>query len=324
MSLTYNSLILEVAGTQLGTEEWPGAKSNPAVEKYYNSVGQTHRDNVPWCAGFVNWVLSQCGLPTTGSLLARSFLEYGKAIKVSDAEPGDLVIFARGEPPAGHVAILVRFEGPYVLVRGGNQKDQVRDDWYPVQKIIGIRRADAARVYKNRPTLHFGDKGQFVQDLQQQLSMLGYMVGTIDGHFGGRTREAVLAFQADVGLKTDSVVGPRSWEALDKAKPRPQREVSMADLRDRGSETIESADKAQIGTAAAAGLSVMTLVTEKAEEASQTLDRAQGILGTVSNLVVTYWPALLVAGLAAVVWVYLSKVKSARLRDAQEGRNIGK
>lgn len=324
MSLTYNGLILEVAGSQLGTEEWQGSKSNPAVEKYYQSVGQTHRDDVPWCAGFVNWVLSQAGLPTTGSLMARSFLEYGQAVRVSDAEAGDIVIFSRGQPPSGHVAIIVRFEGPYVLVRGGNQKNQVRDDWYPVQKIIGVRRADGGRVYKNRPTLHFGDKGQFVQDLQQQLSMLGYAVGNIDAEYGSRTREAVLAFQADVGLKTDAVVGPRSWEALDKAKPRPQRQVSMADLRDRGSETIESADKAQIGTAAAAGLSVMTLVSEKAEEATVALDRAQGILGTASNLVTTYWPALLVAGLAAVVWIYLNNVKSARLRDAQEGRNIGK
>jgi hypothetical protein len=98
----------------------------------------------------------------------------------------------------------------------------------------------------------------------------------------------------------------------------------MGDLRDRGSSTIESADKAQIGTAAAAGLSVVTLVSEKAEEATVALDRAQGILGTVTQLVTTYWPALLVAGLAAVVWVYINSVKAARLRDAQDGRNIGK
>jgi peptidoglycan hydrolase-like protein with peptidoglycan-binding domain len=50
--------------------------------------------------------------------------------------------------------------------------------------------------------------------LQQQLSELGYWLGTPDGAFGSLTQQAVWALQKSAGLSRDGVVGPRTRAAL--------------------------------------------------------------------------------------------------------------
>lgn len=59
-----------------------------------------------------------------------------------------------------------------------------------------------------------GSSGTSVKELQQRLSALGYKVGTIDGIYGSNTESAVKAFQRDVGLSVDGLVGENTWKAL--------------------------------------------------------------------------------------------------------------
>ncbi|HKT28919.1 MAG TPA: peptidoglycan-binding domain-containing protein [Dyella sp.] len=67
-------------------------------------------------------------------------------------------------------------------------------------------------------TLKYGDEGNAVQELQQQLRHIGYcdMDGPVhaDGDFGRRTHHAIIAFQRDYGLLADGIAGLKTWQAL--------------------------------------------------------------------------------------------------------------
>jgi peptidoglycan hydrolase-like protein with peptidoglycan-binding domain len=54
-----------------------------------------------------------------------------------------------------------------------------------------------------------------VRAAQRDLERAGYPPGGIDGRYGPRTRQAVIAFQTSHGLDVDGVVGPRTWAALE-------------------------------------------------------------------------------------------------------------
>ena len=56
--------------------------------------------------------------------------------------------------------------------------------------------------------LKTGSKGEIVKVLQQILGV------TVDGHFGPRTRKAVIHFQNNKGLTADGIVGPITWKHL--------------------------------------------------------------------------------------------------------------
>lgn len=67
------------------------------------------------------------------------------------------------------------------------------------------------------PTLNQGDSGNAVALLQRLLILYGYtnLVGTVDGSFGSKTKEAVLQFQRDQNLTVkDGVVGAVTWRQL--------------------------------------------------------------------------------------------------------------
>lgn len=70
-----------------------------------------------------------------------------------------------------------------------------------------------------RPTIRRGSKGPEVGECQTMLVKLGYDIGAcgIDGDFGRATEKAVREFQGDHKLVVDGVVGPMTWDALDKA-----------------------------------------------------------------------------------------------------------
>ena len=70
-----------------------------------------------------------------------------------------------------------------------------------------------------RPTIRRGNKGADVIECQTMLTRLGYDIGKtgIDGDFGRATEAGVKAFQSDHKLVVDGVVGPMTWDALDKA-----------------------------------------------------------------------------------------------------------
>jgi peptidoglycan hydrolase-like protein with peptidoglycan-binding domain len=62
-------------------------------------------------------------------------------------------------------------------------------------------------------------RGNDVKELQTKLQSLGYDVGPIDGIFGPLTERAVKQFQKDNRLKVDGIVGPQTYDMLNKLLP---------------------------------------------------------------------------------------------------------
>lgn len=60
----------------------------------------------------------------------------------------------------------------------------------------------------------YGSTGSEVTQIQQRLQELGYDPGTVDGIYGTRTKNAVIAFQRAYGLSDDGIAGPKTLEAL--------------------------------------------------------------------------------------------------------------
>ena len=73
-------------------------------------------------------------------------------------------------------------------------------------------------------TLHAGDTGPYVKQVQQRLAALGYWNGSADGVYGGLTSQAVMALQKAAGLGRDGVLGPATRRALQNGV-RPQSRI---------------------------------------------------------------------------------------------------
>jgi peptidoglycan hydrolase-like protein with peptidoglycan-binding domain len=63
---------------------------------------------------------------------------------------------------------------------------------------------------KDRPTLRRGGRGAFVAVVQRALTL------PVDGIFGAQTEAAMREFQRQAGLVADGIVGPKTWNALDR------------------------------------------------------------------------------------------------------------
>lgn len=78
---------------------------------------------------------------------------------------------------------------------------------------IEVTKPDIPTMWPPR-TLRKGTKGGDVSALQGLLIAHGYDCGTVDGDFGNKTNNMVLAFQGEHGLTIDGIVGPATWKAL--------------------------------------------------------------------------------------------------------------
>jgi uncharacterized protein (TIGR02594 family) len=130
---------IELALSQYGVKEIVGKEDNPEVLKYFKNLGfdsSVLKDETAWCAAFANWVLRESGLPFSGKLNARSFLEVGE--KVVEPSLGDLVIFWRESPDSwkGHVAFYINDDDNYIYVLGGNQSNQVCIKPYAKRRLL--------------------------------------------------------------------------------------------------------------------------------------------------------------------------------------------
>lgn len=130
---------LEIEGK---VHEIPGKTNNELIVKMHEIVsGKRHPDEVPWCAAAVGYLLDLIGLPHTKSLLAKSYLNYGKEVDLSEAMEGDIIVLERnGKGWQGHVGIYAGGSSNTVKILGGNQDNSFNRKDYPLGNVLGVRR----------------------------------------------------------------------------------------------------------------------------------------------------------------------------------------
>lgn len=178
------------------------------------------------------------------------------------------------------------------------------------------------------PTLRMGNSAPLhaVKQLQRDLADRGYHQGRVDGLFGPRTRDSVLAFQADNGLVTDGIVGPQTWAAFRDAEAKPERDVREEDLQEsRTMKAAEKGDRALVGTQVGVG---GTVGVGAVTEAIGAAERAEGFLETAQRLLEQYWFVLLIALAAFLLARYgrviLREIREYRVEDARKGKHLGR
>jgi uncharacterized protein (TIGR02594 family) len=136
-------LWLAIAIDELGQTEIEGPHHNPRILAYHQATSlKAEDDETPWCASFVNWCLSGARIVGTNKANARSFLDWGQAIAIGKMRHGDIVIFERNKPWQGHVGFVYASKPDSIQVLGGNQGDAVSLAWYPMRRLLGIRRPE--------------------------------------------------------------------------------------------------------------------------------------------------------------------------------------
>ena len=143
----------DLAKAEVGTVEWAKG-DNPKVVAYFKDSGNpgVMDDETAWCAAFVGAMLKRAGIKGTGKLNARSYLDWGTPVARKDAQPGDVVVFKRGNSSwQGHVAFFVKDRGALIDVLGGNQSNAVNVKGYQAAALLGIRRPPKATAKPAAP-----------------------------------------------------------------------------------------------------------------------------------------------------------------------------
>jgi uncharacterized protein (TIGR02594 family) len=133
-------LIYNKALEEYKVAEVIGTVNNPRVIEYHSATTlKADNDETSWCSSFVNWCCKQVGIKGTGSAAARSWLTWGKEVKVPYL--GCIVVLKRGNSNwQGHVGFYAGKERDnHILVYGGNQKNKVCYLWLKRDNVLDYR-----------------------------------------------------------------------------------------------------------------------------------------------------------------------------------------
>lgn len=232
-----------------GTKNYTKYARDLAKYPYFNGS----KKGIAWCAVFVCWCFVEAyGVDAARKLLcqptsaasnyaagcryARDYFRR-KGRLFDTPKPGDQVFFwpkNRTDPNAvQHTAIVVEVDGEYVHTVEGNTSGAsgvvyngggVFKKKYKLgySRFAGFGRPEwGMEEVKDvtKRTIRKGDRGEDVLELQKLLNRDARYGGLKeDGIFGSGTLASVRAFQGDNGLTPDGVVGPKTWDKLDKIK----------------------------------------------------------------------------------------------------------
>ncbi len=132
---------IDAARRYINAAEVKGPQHNPLIVRWWSAIRSAIRDDEsPWCAAFVGGVLEECGIQSSRSAAARSYLKWG--IEMKQPTLGAIVVFWRGSPSgwSGHVGFVMgRDKDNNLMVLGGNQGDQVNIRPFARDRVLGYR-----------------------------------------------------------------------------------------------------------------------------------------------------------------------------------------
>ena len=97
-------------------------------------------DEVPWCSAFLVWIFQQCGLKTSATAAALSWMQFGS--QVTEPVIGDVVVLAWpvGAPVHYHVGLFIREVANGIYILAGNQDNTVDIALWKKADVLGYRR----------------------------------------------------------------------------------------------------------------------------------------------------------------------------------------
>lgn len=128
----------------LGLKEVVGKGSNPMIMKMAKELGVDKiykDDDTAWCALYHAYICKISGKPMRFKgydlLRAKSFTEWGNAVRLKDAKLGDTIIFTR--PQGFHVGLYIGESKETYHILGGNQRNSVSITEIAKSQAIAVR-----------------------------------------------------------------------------------------------------------------------------------------------------------------------------------------
>ena len=127
-----------------GTKETIGSNSNPMILSWVKELNDPdynwyNTDSIPWCSLAMAIVAKRAGKSIEKTTLAaKSWVNFGTAVKKTEAVLGDTLIFSR--TGGGHVATYICEDSNHFYVIGGNQGDMVGITKILKSRLFAVRR----------------------------------------------------------------------------------------------------------------------------------------------------------------------------------------
>lgn len=173
------------------------------------------------CRGFTAWLVRQAGSDLAGEGASSQYDTASNWVRRGPAkEMPDCVccVFRRRDGRMEHTGM--HLGGGRVIDCSAGVSSVGMGGWthYGIPK--GLYSEEEIPMETVKPILRRGASDDSVRELQDRLTLLGFPCGAIDGVFGTRTFNALVAFQTEMKLDPDGVCGPKTWRALAAAPAR--------------------------------------------------------------------------------------------------------
>jgi len=182
------------------------------------------------CSAFVTYCYSWAGVNQDpngqnydGQGYTGTLLSHGTPITVSQAIPGDVIVYGPGT--GDHTALIIEAGPDPLTVSMGEQGDpsyvRVSQDGRQPQRYLRFNTSKTGpsptppTPTPPAPTQHIIVPGVTVQMVQAKIGV------SQDGIWGPQTENAVRNFQSSHGLQVDGIVGPVTWASMNSNPSKP-------------------------------------------------------------------------------------------------------